>query len=444
MANAWNELYWGDGFWGLQNDGAVSLTSSLLSTNLGTVFGGDVIGWGTQAWGENAWGDLGNAIAFPSGEQLTIYTGDEEGIGSATVNLSTLLLNTTTDTVTINFIYDVTGQQLNSTVNSVFGGESIFAEVTTPGTNTTWGQFEWGTYAWNQIAGAAVLQGEELISVSVGVDITGVQLNTVTGDAFAGGSVDEAPTGVISNTTVNSVFAGENVIIEVNTPGTATTWGQNAWGQAAWGQITGILAQQGDESITGTGVIDLTGSQINTTTGTFIVIGDANVPLSTNILNVTVNSVLAVLDVDVQVTSPGDLPWGVTDWGYGSWGNIGGMDVSQGGEEVVVPSVEVDVIGQQLNTTTGSTSIIGNANIDVSTNVLNISLGDEEAIPNTQVTLSTNLLTLSLGTATGETLSTISVVGVTVTSQVGRVYVSAWAVVDIGVTNAWTVVDIAA
>jgi hypothetical protein len=444
MANAWNELYWGEGFWGLQNDGAASLTSSLLSTNLGTVFGGDVIGWGTQAWGENAWGDLGNAIAFPSGEQLTIYTGDEEGIGSATVNLSTLLLNTTTDTVTINFIYDVTGQQLNSTVNSVFGGESVFIPITTPGSPITWGQYTWGTYDWNQITGVATLQGEELASISVDTNTTGVQLNTTTATAVAGASAEVFPTGAVANVSINSVFAGENVIIEVNTPGTATTWGQNAWGQAAWGQITGILAQQGDESITGTGVIDLTGSQINTTTGTFTVIGDANLTLNTNLLNVTVNSVLAVLDVAVQVTSPGDLPWGTTVWGYGSWGNIGGMDVEQGGEEVVVPSIEVDVIGQQLNTTTGSTSIIGNANIDVSTNVLNISLGDEEAIPNTQVTLSTNLLTLSLGTATGETLSTISVVGVTVTSQVGRVYVSAWAVVDIGVTNAWTVVDIAA
>jgi hypothetical protein len=444
MANTWGELSWGNGFWSLQNDGGITLSSSLLSTNLGTVFGGDVIGWGTQAWGENAWGDLGNAIVSPSGEQLTVYTGDEESAGSSIVDVSTLLLNITTDTVNINFIYDVNGQALNLTVNSVFAGESIFVEISTPGSPTTWGQYEWGSYGWSQITGIAAVQGEELISISIDTNTTGVQLNTTTGTAVAGASAEVSPTGVISNVSVNSVFAGENIIIEVTTPGSPTTWGENTWGSASWGQITGTVIQQGDESITGTGAIDLIGSQINTTTGTFIITADANLTLDTNLLNVTVNSVLAVLDVAVQVTSPGDLPWGATDWGYGSWGNIGGMDISQGGEEVVVPSVEVDVIGQQLNTTTGSTSIIGNANIDVSTNVLNISLGNEEATPNTQVTLSTNLLTLSLGTATGETLSTISVVGVTVTSQVGRVYVSAWAVVDIGVTNAWTVVDIAA
>jgi hypothetical protein len=444
MANTWGELSWGNGFWSLQNDGGVTLSSSLLSTNLGTVFGGDVIGWGTQAWGENAWGDLGNAIAFPSGEQLTIYTGNEEGIGSATVNLSTLLLNITTDTVTINFIYDVTGQQLNSTVNSVFGGESIFVEVSTPGTATTWGQFEWGSYDWNQIAGAAVLQGEELISISVEANTIGIQLNTATGTAVAGASAEVFPTGVVSNVIINSVFAGENVIVELTTPGTPTEWGSLAWGQGAWNQISGLQTLQGDESISGTGIVDVTGVQSNTSTGTFTITGDANLSLNTNLLNITVASILAVVDVNVEVTSPGQLPWGTTSWGYGSWGNIGGMDVEQGGEEVVIPSIEVDVIGNQLNTTIGIYSITADANLSLNTNLLTVSLGDEEATPNTIVTLSTNLLNVSVGIASGETLSIIDVTGVNMTASTGRLFVSAWAVVNIGVTNSWTVVDIAA
>jgi hypothetical protein len=444
MANTWGELSWGNGFWSLQNDGGITLSSSLLSTNLGTVFGGDVIGWGTQAWGENAWGDLGNAIVSPSGEQLTVYTGDEESAGSSIVDVSTLLLNITTDTVNINFIYDVNGQALNLTVNSVFAGESIFVEISTPGSPTTWGQYEWGSYGWSQITGIAAVQGEELISISIDTNTTGVQLNTTTGTAVAGASAEVSPTGVISNVSVNSVFAGENIIIEVTTPGSPTTWGENTWGSASWGQITGTVIQQGDESITGTGAIDLIGSQINTTTGTFIITADANLTLNTNLLNVTVNSVLAVLDVAVQVTSPGDLPWGATDWGYGSWGNIGGMDVEQGGEEVVVPSVEVDVIGNQLNTTIGIYSITADANLTLNTNLLTVSLGDEEGLPNTIVTLSTNLLNVTVGTASGQALVDVSVTGVNMTTSTGRLFVSAWAVVNIGVTNNWTVVDIAA
>jgi hypothetical protein len=54
------------------------------------------------------------------------------------------------------------------------------------------------------------------------------------------------------------------------------------------------------------------------------------------------------------------------------------MDVEQGGEEVVVPSVEVDVIGNQLNTTIGIYSITGDANLTLNTNLLTVGLGNEE------------------------------------------------------------------
>jgi hypothetical protein len=361
MANAWNELSWGLGDWGLQNDTLLIPNGVVSSVSVNSVeYSGELGGWGQFTWGFNEWGDLLNPNVDLTGLQLNISVGNEEAFTDISITLSTNLISSTVHTVTL-----------------------------------------------------------------------------------IGGSLEE-PVGVQINSAVNSVFAGENVIVEVVTPGTATTWGQNAWGSGAWNQITGTIIQQGDESVIGTGVINLTGVQSNTSTGTFTVIGDANLSLNTNLLNVTVASILAVIDSTVEVTSPGQLPWGTTSWGYGSWGNIGGMDVEQGGEEVVVPSIEVDVIGQQLNTTIGIYSITGSANITPNTNLLTISLGNEDAVPNTQVILSTNLLNISTGFASGEVLSTISVVGVTVTSQVGRVFISAWAVVDIGVTNAWTVVDIAA
>jgi hypothetical protein len=360
MANAWNELYWGDGFWGLQSDGGVVLNGVSTSLSQGDVYSGQPNGWGQFTWGFNEWGDLLNPNIDLIGIQLNTSTGNEEAFTNFSLILSTNLILSTVNTVEI-----------------------------------------------------------------------------------IGGSLEE-PTFVLANTTTGTVFAGENVIIEVTTPGTATTWGENTWGAAAWNQITGVLTQQGDESITGTGSFSLTGNQLNTTTGTFTIAGDANLFLSTNIINITAASVLAKIDINVEVTSPGDLYWGAESWGSGSWGNIGGMDISQGGEEVVVPSVEVNVIGNQLNTTIGTYSIIANANLTLATNLLTVSLGNEEATPNTQVTLSTNLLILSQGFAAGETLSSIAVTGVQISSQTGRVFITAWAVVDIGVTNAWAVVDIAA
>jgi hypothetical protein len=361
MANAWNELSWGLGDWGLQNDTLIIPNGVVSSVSVNSVeYSGELGGWGQFTWGFNEWGDL------------------------------------------INPNVDVIGLQLNTSV----GNEEAFTDI----------------------------------SLTLSTNLISTNINSVT---LVGGALEE-PTFVLINTTTGAVFAGENVIVEVTTPGTSTTWGQNAWGSGAWNQITGTVIQQGDESISGTGIVDLTGVQSNTSIGTLTLTGDANLSLNTNLLNITAASILAVIDTTAEVTSPGQLPWGTTSWGYGSWGNIGGMDVEQGGEEVVVPSVEVDVIGNQLNTAIGIYSITADANLTLNTNLLTVGLGNEEATPNTLVTLSTNLLNVGLGTASGEVLSTVSPTGVNMTTSTGRLYVTAWAVVDIGVTNTWSVVDIAA
>ena len=361
MANAWNELSWGLGDWGLQNDALIIPNGVVSSVSVNSVeYSGELGGWGQFTWGFNEWGDLLNPNIDVTGFQLNTSVGNEEAFTDISLTLSTNLISSTVNTVTL-----------------------------------------------------------------------------------IGGALEE-PTFVLINTTTGAVFAGENVIVEVTTPGTSTTWGQNAWGSGAWNQITGTVIQQGEESISGTGIVDLTGVQSNTSTGTFTVIGDANLSLNTNLLNITVASILAVIDTTVEVTSPGQLPWGTTFWGYGSWGNIGGMDVEQGGEEVVVPSIEVDVIGNQLNTTIGVYSITADANLSLNTNLLTVGLGNEDATPNTIVTLSTNLLNISTGFASGETLSIVDVTGVNMTASTGRLFVSGWAVINIGVTNTWSVVDIAA
>jgi hypothetical protein len=322
--------------------------------------------------------------------------------------------------------------------------EDVAVSVTTPGTPTTWGQSTYGNYSWGQITGTESEIGNESIEAGASV-ILSTNLLTLTVDTVsAQANFIIEVTGAELNSTVNSVFAGENVIVEVTTPGSPTTWGFSSWGAGAWNQITGTLVEQGEETIEGTGSLNLTGVQSNTSTGTLSLIGDANVTAITNILNVTAASVSTKLDVDVEVTSPGNLPWGAASWGYGSWGNIGGMLVSQGAEEEAVPSIEVNVIGNQLNTTIGIYSITADANITVNTNLLTVGLGNEDAVPNTIVSVSTNLLNVSVGAASGEVLSTVSVTGVNMTASTGRLFISAWAVVNIGVTNNWSVVDIAA
>ena len=323
--------------------------------------------------------------------------------------------------------------------------ENATVSVTTPGTPTTWGQSTYGNYSWGQITGAQVETGEELIEAGASVILSTNLLSIVNGTVSAQANFVIEATGVQLNSTVNSVFAGENVIVEVTTPGAPTTWGQGAFGQYAWNQITGSSVDLGEETIEGTGSLNLTGVQSNTSTGTLSLIGDANVTAITNILNITAASVSTKLDVDVEVTSPGNLPWGSASWGYGSWGNIGGMFISQGAEEEAVPSVEVFVSNNLLTLTlTSIAQVTGDANLTLNTNLLTVGLGNEDAVPNTLVSVSTNLLSVSVGTASGEVLSTVSPNGVSATASTGRVFIAAWAVVDIEVTNTWSVVDIAA
>jgi hypothetical protein len=241
----------------------------------------------------------------------------------------------------------------------------------------------------------------------------------------------------------------ENASAEVTTPGTPTTWGQNSYGNYSWGQITATQSEIGEESIfneqnaeafVSTNLLTLTITSLTIT-------GDSNLSLNTNLLNIEEGFAQENVNANtiVELSAPGNLPWGATYWGSGSWGNIGGMQVSQGAEEEVVPSIDVFVSTNLLTLTlTSITQITADANITVNTNLLTVGLGNEDAVPNTIVSVSTNLLNVSVGTASGEFTSTVSPTGVSATVSTGRLFIAAWAVVDIGVTNTWSVVDIAA
>jgi hypothetical protein len=241
----------------------------------------------------------------------------------------------------------------------------------------------------------------------------------------------------------------ENATVSVTTPGTPTTWGQNVYGNYSWGQITGTESEIGEESIFNeqNAIVDLSTNLLTLTITSLTITGDSNLSLNTNLLNIEEGFAQENVDANtiVELTSPGNLPWGATSWGNGSWGNIGGMEISQGAEEEVVPSIDVFVSTNLLTLTlTSIAQVTADANITANTNLLTTSLGDEEGVPNTIVSVSTNLLNVSMGFASGEVLSTVSPTGVNMTASTGRLFIAAWAVVDIGVTNNWSVVDIAA
>jgi len=322
-----------------------------------------------------------------------------------------------------------------------------------------WGGYYWGYLVWGQnFEDVSVNVTSPTIQSSVGNEtIEGdgnVFLSTNLITSFVNSASGEANfeivvTGNVINLSVNSVFAGENVIVEVTTPGAPTTWGQGSFGQYAWNQITGSSIDLGEETITAEENITLILSTnlLTLSITSLTITADANLSLNTNLLNTTVGFTSENVNANtiVEVNAPGNLPWGATSWGNGSWGNIGGMFISQGAEEEATPGVEVFVSTNLLTLTlTSIAQITADANITANTNLLTVGLGNEDAVPNTIVSLSTNLLNVSVGTASGEALSTVSPTGVSATASTGRLFISAWAVVNIGVTNNWSVVDIAA
>lgn len=243
--------------------------------------------------------------------------------------------------------------------------------------------------------------------------------------------------------------ASNSIAVIVKTPGSPTNWGQYTYGNYSWGQITGSQSEIGDESIFNeqNAVAPLITNLLTLTITSLTITGDSNLSLNTNLLNIEEGFAQENVNANtiVEISAPGDLPWGSTSWGNGSWGNIGGMEVSQGAEEEVTPSIDIFVSTNLLTLTlTSIAQVTGDANLTLNTNLLTTSIGDEEGLPNTIVILSTNLLSVSVGSASGEVLSTVSPNGVSVTASTGRLFIAAWAVVDIGVTNTWSVVDIAA
>jgi hypothetical protein len=102
-----------------------------------------------------------------------------------------------------------------------------------------------------------------------------------------------------------------------------------------------------------------------------------------------------------------------------------------------------EVTGNALSIVIGDESLTGNASVSLTTNLLNTTTGTASGDVATVVLTGSSVLTTS-GTVTFTIDGSVAVTGVNMTASTGRLFISAWAVIDIGVTNTWGVVDIAA
>jgi hypothetical protein len=324
--------------------------------------------------------------------------------------------------------------------------QNITVQVTTPGNPTLWGGDVWGDASWGQITGMDTDLGASELTVSIDQQVTGEELNSTTDSVVAGTSAVATPSSPspIANTSVNDVFGGETNVVQVTSPSN-DEWGTELWGSGQWGVGDGITIFVGTETEhIADGNVEVTGNQID-----FEAVGTVEIPVVIEGIQIasSVNDVFGGEVVEVQVTTASATNWGDAPFGAGQFGQGPGTDISQGGEEIGLPSQEVPVTNTNLTLNSfanNQPTITADANVPVTGQELTPVLGDEDAIPNTIASPTGIELTTSIGTAVAGASAEVDLTGVTMTSSSGTIGLNAWELVDPGTAPTWTVVDKAA
>ena len=324
--------------------------------------------------------------------------------------------------------------------------ENQTVQVTTPGNPTLWGADVWGDASWGQITGLDSDQGNSELTVSIDQQVTGEELNSTTNDALAGTSALVTPSSPspLATTSVNDVFAGEVNTVQVTSPSN-DEWGTELYGQGFWGVGDGITIFVGTETEhIADGNVQVTGNQID-----FEAVGTVEIPVVVEGIQIasSVNDVFGGEVVEVQVTTASATNWGGALFGTGQFGQGPGTDISQGGEEIGLPSQEVPVTNTNLTLNSfanNQPTITADANVPVTGQEITVVLGNENAVPNTIASPTGIELTTSINNGLAGISDIALPTGVTMTASSGTIGLNAWELVDPGTAPTWTVVDKAA
>jgi len=504
----WGSQTWGFSNWGTLGDTTIELSGLSTTSNVGSVQSQSVPGWGAQYWGAGEWGDLVSPEVLVTGNQLTVSVTSVTAKTDFAFQASGQQLSLSSGNAVsgISQLIIPTGLSNTASVTSVFGGELVEVQVSTSSADQ-WGSDAWGQGQWGIGDGLSTRVGSTSQQAGATAVIANDNTKTIAlTNVVAGTSAQPIVSGIELTSALGQEFAGPNVEIQVTSAST-DPWGEETWGQGQWGvgdgtsinigspllignasvQLTGsgVTISEGtvdpapDATVTGIGIsmgvgtgtvtafanISLTGVESNFSLGTETITGTANAPVTGSQITgntgqleyeatysftgsqalVSQGSAFGGELVIVEVTTASAQPWGEVGWGDGQWGQSVGTDIAQGGEEVAVPSVEVDVTGTQISSNTGNETVTGTANVSITGQELTASLGDEDAFTKVTVSVTGN----DIGTIViGDFLAGISILveptGVTGTTSTGIIGLNAWELIDSGPSPTWSVVDKAA
>ena len=357
MANAWNELTWGIGNYGEQNNATVSVSGVSASTSIGTdstITTTVDFGWSRKEWGTFAWGIQGTLLA--TGSSATATTGtlttQADGLAEPTTVSATFSIDQVTTRVDNEVIPDGITLQTFTGNEGTEGNAIVIPTGASATTNTGqatidptylvgegWGRDTWGNWAWG-VNYSVIAAGPNGISASI---VTGNE------DAF---------------TDITVAISGQQLQTAITPVGTSA----NADHEIAASLL--ISSAQGDTTIEGTALVEPTGIPAS------INIGDAEAGL---LLEVPVTGVSARINIGNEDTS-GNANVSVTGssatLAVGDITPVSGYDVT--GVSATLTTGTVDITGDGLviptgvglTTNTGSPNIIAWAEVNTGTSVV--------------------------------------------------------------------------
>jgi hypothetical protein len=283
---AWNVGNFGGATWGGQFDNiGITLGDETTAGEINE-------GWGRLTWGENAWGGTGDVIvlgnqinlstgtvtfkidSLPSvtGLQLNTSLNSVQAFGLAIVNVTGQQLNISEGIADASPDALVTGQQLNI---SSPGNVTVTAEI-----NSGWGRLTWGQNDWNSDGLSVItsVTGQQINTslnsvtplANANVDLTGQQLNV------AEGEVDPSPDATVTGIGITIGLAIGTVVIGT---GNVALTGQ----QINISQGTAIGVPNTIASVTGIG--------LNVGVGTVFAGGTSVIEVTGNLLTISLNSI---------------------------------------------------------------------------------------------------------------------------------------------------------
>ena len=174
---------------------------------------------------------------------------------------------------------------------------------------------------------------------------------------------------------------------------TFEAWGQGTWGANAWGigyVTTALGTTTSSVSIQIDNDVSITGEQLNSTVNTVSITGDSNLTLSTNLLQISLGDESGLGNADVVLTALDILNT-----------TIGAYSITADGNTSEI------VVGDSMNSTTGTLTADAGASFEVTGNQANILIGDEALSGDATVDLTTNILNVTTGTASGDVATII-------------------------------------